>query len=460
MSSEVAKLIQPDILRLLEAGELDELRAECEEIHPADIEDIIVDLPEEQRGSFFEALSLHKQVETFSFMDPVFAAGVLDQISSAARRKLLNGLSPDDRVEFLTGLGDDERAEDYIAHLNTQERLYTEALLRGEEGTAGRMMTPKFLSVSSSDTVDEAFRHIRSSAKFAETIYVAYIVDEGGKLIGTISLRDLLAARPTDIVDDVMTGDPVSVTVDTWQEDVANLAQKYDLLAVPVVTPDGRLAGIVTYDDLHDVTAEEASEDILRMHGVATATESYFEASILTKYRQRLIVLASLVGVSIMSVLLQEHFNYVINKISILAIYLTMLAGSCGNCGTQIAGIVIRAQALHDIDRDTFRRLILREMVVGLMMAVTLSMAVGAMVFIQSPGVVSRGDSSIGLIAVTVSLAMFVALTTVNLLGGVIPVLMKRLGLDPALTAGPFITTAADILTVLVYFGTASWLLL
>jgi len=458
MPIELASLIKPDVLRMLEDGELEELREACDDIHAADLEALVADLDVEVRSQFFEALSFEKQIETFAHFATDVQCGLLDGMTAGGRRRLLNGLSPDDRVLFLSSL-DEDQAASYIAQLNTQERLYTEALMRCEEGTAGRMMSPKFLSIASSDTVDEAFAHIRANASRVETIYVAYIVDSTGLLLGTVSLRDLLKAKPTDVVDDIMTIEPVSVTVDTKQEKVAEVGRKYDLLAVPVTTTDGRLAGIVTHDDISDVQSEEASEDILRMAGVATDTESYFEAPMLLKYRSRMVVLASLAGVSILSVLLQEHFNHLIDKVSILAIYLTMLAGSSGNCGTQIAGIVIRAQALHDIDQATFKKMILRELLVGLGMAMTMAVAISALVWIQSPAAEYLGGNTVERVALTVGIAMFGALVTINLLGGAIPVLMKRMKLDPAITAGPFITTTADIMTVFVYFTLAGWLL-
>lgn len=458
MSIELADLIKPDVLRMLEDGELEELRVACDEFHAADLERLVNSFEPEVRSQFFEALSLEKQIETFPHFAGDTQVGLLEGMTEAGRKKVLNGLSPDDRVDFLSAIGD-EHAQAFIAQLNVQERLYTEALMRCEEGSAGRMMSPRFLSVSNTDTVEEAFTHIRANAGRAETVYVAYIVDREGRLVGTVSLRDLLRAKPTDIVDDIMTIEPVSVTVDARQEEVVRVGLKYDLLAVPVTTTDGRIAGIVTHDDLSDVQSEEASEDILRMAGVATDTESYFSAPMGKKYRQRMVVLASLAGVSIMSVLLQEYFNPLVGKVSILAIYLTMLAGSSGNCGTQIAGIVIRAQALHDIDNATFRKMIVRELLVGIGMALTMALGIAGLVWLQSPDADLLGGNSVGRVAATVGLAMFGALVAINLLGGAIPVLMKKLKLDPAITAGPFITTTADILTVAVYFGIAGWLL-
>ncbi|MCA8940610.1 MAG: magnesium transporter, partial [Planctomycetes bacterium] len=383
-----------------------------------------------------------QQIDVFTHLHGERQVELVEVIPPQVRKRLLNELSVDDRVDFLGSLSD-EVAQPFIGELTPQERLYTLALMRCPEDSAGRMMTPEFISLRPHDRVSDALRVVRQEAHRVETIYVAYVVDEESKLVGTVSLRDLLSADLGDEVDHIMTVDPIHAYVNTDREELAKLVSRYDLLAVPVTSADNRLVGIVTYDDVDDVIREEASEDILRMHGVGTASDDYFNAKIGVKLRQRFTVLASLALVSILSVLLQQVYNDLVAQVSILAIYVTLLNGSSGNCGTQMAGIIIRAQSLQAFASKRFAKLLMREIIVGIMMALLMALAVAGLVYLQNPSLESLGGNSVGVVSFTVGVAMFAALSTTNILGGLIPVAMKKLKLDPALTAGPFITTAA-----------------
>lgn len=461
-SLDLARLVLPEIRALLARDDRQGIRDACENFHGPDLQHLYEQLPVEEQIQLFESLDRQWQIELFEFLfhDDRFA--LIDRVSRETRIGVLNEISPDDRADFFSDLPEN-LMQKLLGELDPQERLYTLALLRCPERSAGRIMTPEFISVRATSSIRKAYKSIRRAITRVETIYVIYAVDEDGKLVGTLSLRELLASKFNARISDLMTTDPIHAYVTTNQEELAEIAQRYDLFAVPITTSDNRLVGIVTYDDIHDVVDEEATEDVLRMHGVAAQMDSYFDASIGTRLRQRMVVLASLATVSIVSVILQLYYNDIVTQVSVLAIYLTLLAGSTGNCGTQIAGIIIRAQTLREYTDSELRRMLGKEVVVGALMALMMSVAVFGLTYLMfwgmHPPVESMGGHSISTIAVVVAVAMFTALITINVLGGSMPVLMKRIGLDPAITAGPFITTAADITTVLIYFNVAGWLL-
>ena len=457
-SIELAKLIHPEIRSMLLAGEVEGIREVCSEIHGADLVHLADEFDSEQQLAFFEALSTEQRIELFQYLPFERQSDLLGRVSVDVRQSVLNGLNSDDRARFVEQLPAEE-SHQVLSELTPKERQFTMDVLKHEERSAGRLMTPECLIIKAGSTVEEAFATIRMVAAHVETVYVAYVVDNIGVLVGTVSLRDLLKARSTEIISDIMTANSVSADVSVDQEELARTMKKYDLLAIPITAEKGRLVGIVTFDDIQDVIEEEASEDILRMHGVAAETDSYFSASVAKKFRQRLVVLVSLAVVSVVSVLLQQEYNYLISQVSILAVYLTMLCGSSGNCGTQMAGIIIRAQGLQGFNAAAFKKLIVKEVIVGLLMASFMALAAVAVVFVRGVGPEALGGHTVVEIAVVVGGAMFAALTTINLLGGIMPIVMKKVGLDPAITAGPFITTAADILTVLVYFNVARLLL-
>ncbi|NUQ33823.1 MAG: magnesium transporter [Planctomycetaceae bacterium] len=453
MSVEVANLLQPEIAEMLRAGNMAELRSACSELHAADLEAVIALFDRHDQVRLFEALDPTQQPDVFGYFPFELQQALLESLSVNTRTSVLNGLSPDDRAKLFDALDDGLRTK-LLSELSIKERQATLAVLDSDEHTAGRLMTPEYLWVNAGDTVESAFEKVRRESEHVETIYVVYVVQNGGTLVGTVSLRELLRARPADLIRQHMTEDPVHVTVDTHQEEAATVMKRYDLIALPVVDESRKLVGIVTFDDIHDVVDQQASEDILRMHGIATQSDSYFDASIGKKLRQRIVVLVSLAGVSFVSVLVQREYNHLVAQVSILAVYLSMLMGSSGNCGTQVSGIIIRAQTLT-LEGKKLTAVVSKEIAVGALMAAVMASVASGLVLIFGADERALGGHPIGHFALIVGIAMFVALTVINVLGGIMPLVMKRFGLDPAITAGPFITTMADIMTVLIYFNIA-----
>jgi magnesium transporter len=453
----LARLIGPEIAEMLRSGDVSGFRALFDEWHPADVAEIIESAPEDKRLVAFLAIARNQQPLVFEYLTPESQTRLLEGFKPDVLSHVLAELAPDVRTELLQELPGPV-ARRLLEVLPNEERKRTLALLQYPEDSAGRTMTPEFLHIAGEATAADVLAKVKKFGHEVETVYVIYVIDSTQRLVGTISLRDVVMAEPAAQVRTFMTENVAfALTIDP-RETVLSKMREYDLVALPVVDAESRLVGIVTFDDMSDVAEEEATEDILRMHGVATENDDYFSAGIWKKYRARVVWLIALVVVSSASVLLQQYYNWVILDLSLLAAYITMITASSGNVGTQSAGILIRAISTDGMDRKRLRAIFARELVVGIGLSATMALLAMGLVAIRGAESATLGRHSLWEVATVVGIAMFAALITSNALGAAIPLITRALKWDPAVIAGPFITTAADIATVLIYFNIAEWI--
>lgn len=455
----LAKLITPEIAEMLRTGDFSGLRALSHELHPADMAEIIESVPNESLLVAFLSIDRKNQPEVFEYLEPETQARLLEEFRPDILSRILNELADDVRTELLDELPGPVTRR-MLETLEPGERKRALALLGYPADSAGRLMTPEFLHVSADATAADVLAKVRKLADEVETVYVIYVLDSANRLAGTVSLRDVVVAKPDRTVSDIMTGNVVSITTHDDREDALMLLREYDILAVPVVDSENRLVGIVTHDDLSDVHEDEATEDILKMHGVVTEQDDYFTAGYFKKYFSRVIWLVALAVVGTGSVLVQQAYNPVIAQLSLLAAYITLLTASSGNIGTQSAGILIRAISTDEVNRPRLVRIFLGELFVGITLSLTLAAIGTVLVLVRGADPQILGGHEVWEVALIVGLSMFAAVLTSNTLGAAIPLIMRRIKVDPALTAGPFITTAADILTVLIYFNIAQAIIL
>ncbi len=455
----LAKLIGPEIAEMLRSGDVSGFRSLSEEFHPADVAEIIESAQEEKRLVAFLAVDRKKQPQVFEYLEAETQARLLNDFKPDVLSHVLAELSADVRTELLQELPGPV-ARKLLEVLPAAERKATLALLQYPPESAGRTMTPEFLHVPAEATAADVLMKVRRYADDVETVYVIYVIDAEQRLIGTLSLRDVVVAAADAKVRTFMTENVVFAKTTDHREEVLKKLREYDVVAIPVVDAEQRLVGIVTFDDLSDIAEEEATEDILKMHGVATQNDDYFSASVFKKYRSRVIWLIALVVVSSGSVMVQQAYNPIITQLSLLAAYITMITATSGNVGTQSAGILIRAISTDGIDRRRLIGIFARELLVGVALSTTMSMLAVTLVFVRGADPQALGGHSVGEVALVVGVAMMAALLTSNALGAAIPLITRALKVDPAVTAGPFITTAADILTVLIYFNIAEWVVL
>jgi magnesium transporter len=455
----LGRLITPEIRQMLQSGDFSGFRALSEDLHPADMAEILEAVPPDKLLVAFLALSRNRQPEVFEYLKPELQTALLDEFKPDVLSRILNDLSDDARTELLDELPGPVTRR-LLESLHPDERKRALALLGYPPHSVGRLMTPEFLHINAEATAADVLAKVRRFADEVETVYVIYVIDAANRLIGTVSLRDVVIATPEQRVREFMTEKVAAVRTHDDREQALEVLREYDLLAVPVVDKEDRLVGIVTFDDLSDVHEDEATEDILKMHGVATEFDDYFDAPWWKKYRSRIVWLLALMVVGMGSVLVQQEYNVVIDSFPLLAIYITLLAASSGNVGTQSAGILIRAILTDQTENKRLGRIFLSEALLGLVIATTMALAACALVYARGAGERALSGLTIDQVALVLSTSMFLAIVTSNTLGAAIPLVMRAIKVDPAVTAGPFITTAADILTVLIYFNVAQTLIL
>ncbi|MFA5627373.1 MAG: magnesium transporter [Thiohalomonadaceae bacterium] len=437
------------VRKLLALRDTAQLRALLEETHPADIASCISALEGSDIWRVLSSLETGLRTEVFGYLPPaeqVRLANALNRrnlaeifrhMSADERAYLYNRMEPAQQSALLPGLAQAER--DDIRNLASQE-----------EGTAGAIMTSDYATLTPLLTASEAIQSLRREAPDKETIYQAYVIDDQRRPLGVVSLRDLIVAPYEARVADLMVEDVIYSRVTGSQEDVVQKISKYDLLALPIIDDEGRLVGIVTYDDAMDVAEEEATEDFHRVGTVGPLDESVSNASIGLLYRKRIFWLLMLVFGNLLSGLGIAHFEDTITAYVVLVFFLPLLIASGGNAGAQTATLMVRALATGDVQARDWGRLFSRELFVssllGLTMAVAISM-VGLM----------RGGWEV---AFVVAFTMVLVVLTGSLIGLVLPFLLNSFRLDPATASVPLVTSIADVVGVLIYFSMATLVLM
>src|SRR5699024_6605841 len=345
---------------------------------------------------------------------------------------ILNELEKDVVVSLLTIMDDKNAAE-------------IKELLHYEEETAGSIMTTEFVAVYESKTIKDTMQYLKAEAPEAETIYYLYVIDEDKHLVGVVSLRDLIIAESDMRVADVMSENVLSVSVAKDQEEVARMIRDYDFLALPVVDFQNHLLGIITVDDILDVMEEEAGEDYSKLAGVSDMDSPKDSAFISAKKRLPWLVILLFLGMLTASLIGQ--FEQTLEQVAVLAIFIPLLAGMAGNTGTQALAVAVRSISTGDYAKQGKMKIIAREAVTGLINGIVCGALLTAIVYFW------QDDFFLGLL---VGLSIMITLVVATLAGALVPMLMDRLHIDPAVASGPFITTINDIISILIYFGLAT----
>jgi magnesium transporter len=439
-----------NISYLLEFADAQERREEIEalrNLHPADIAEALEDSDAKpsQLVKLLAYIGNHKAVEAFALLSMETQQECLEASNAQTMLRFVEHMEPDDRVDLLKAVDDDVR-EAIMPLIAQAERNDIRKLWHYEEGTAGAVMTTEYAMLPQHLTVGTALEQLRLQAPNKETIYYIYITDGERHLIGTISLRELIMSKPSAGLDSIMETNVISVPHGMDIEEVAAIISKYDLLAVPAVDTENRLLGIITVDDVLDIVEAESTEDFQRISAVMPFDEEYFKRPLPRLFWSRFIWLAILLFTSLISTTIMELNAEVLNKMVALAFFIPMVMGTCGNAGTQSATMVVRSMALGEIELSDFGRLFRRELVMGLFLGGALGLMAYFRVYIQDRNVM------LGLI---VSAALLATLMTANLIGALMPLILKKIKLDPALTAGPFIATIIDALGITIYFEIA-----
>ncbi len=435
----------------LEDSDAFKVKAALEELYPAEILEHWSEFAPEHRLPILTLLSPADAAEVFSHLEEAEQAELLEALPPWRVKELLEELSLDDLADTINAVEEENpaQAEALLRQLDPETRAEVEELAEYEEDEAGGIMTSEYIAVRDAMRVEEVFRFLRREAPDAEQIYVIYVVDAEEHLQGVLTLRDLIVADPKTRVAEIMNPDVVFVRDDTDQEEVARLMADYNFTVLPVVDEDKKLVGIVTIDDVVDVIQEEATEDIYRLGAVESPELVYSRSSVweLWSARVRWLVILIITG-SVTSSILQG-FESVLEAVTALAFYVPVLVGTGGNTGNQSSTLLVRALATRDVALGDWWRIMRKELGVGFLLGATLAALLSLKVLI---------DGQTGLLLVVgISLGLVVLLA--NVVGAMLPLLLRRLKLDPALISNPLIATVTDVTGLVVYLSVARWLL-
>ncbi|MBP5617809.1 MAG: magnesium transporter [Clostridia bacterium] len=435
---------------LLQEKKYRQLRDLLAEQNPADLAPLMEELEPTARAVAFRLLSKDRAAETFVELESDTQTLLIRSFSDAELKEIVDELYVDDAVDLI-----EEMPANVVRRIldqtDPETRRAINEILKYPDDTAGSLMTVEYVGLRTGMTVADAFANIRRTGIDKETIYNCYVVDDDRKLLGMVTAKSLMLAEQDEIIDDLTEQDIITVRTLEDKEEVARKFAKYDLLAIPVVDSEDRLVGIVTVDDAIDVIQEEATEDMEKMAAITPTDKSYLSTGVFETWWKRIPwLLLLMVSATITSTILGK-FNERLAIVPILTIFIPMLMDTAGNAGGQSSVTVIRALSLGDVKMGDVFRVVWKELRVAFLCGICLA-AVGF-------GKVILIDGASPVQALVVSLTMALTILVAKFVGCTLPILAKRIGLDPAVMAAPFITTIVDALSLLVYCNVAALLL-
>jgi len=449
----LSQLLQPEIRALLDARDLGTLKEVLSDWTPADIAELISDLPEHEQALIFRILPRDLAADVFEYIDFDMQESLLKGLGKEEVAAILNEMSPDDRTALLEDLPGSV-ARQMITLLSAEERKVAVKLLGYPEESIGRLMTPDYIAVKPEWTLAEVLDHIRKYGKDSETLNIVYVVDEKGKLVDDMKIRDIILAPPESKVIDIMDENFVALHVTDDQESAVEVFKKYDRVALPVVDAMGLLIGIVTVDDVFDIAEEEATEDIHKLAAVEALDEPYSTIPVFSMVKKRAVWLTILFIGEIMTAIAMGHFEEELSKAVVLSIFIPLIISSGGNSGSQAATLVIRAMALGEITLKDWWLIMRREVMSGF----SLGCILGAIGFFQVAAL-ANFTGSIGahwiLVGLTVGFSLVGIVLWGTLSGSMLPFILKRVGADPATSSAPLVATMVDVTGLIIYFSVA-----
>ena len=459
----VGKLLAPEIKALIDARDFNGLRELFKEWPPADVSEVILDLPEDEQVIIFRILPAALAADVFEYLDVEAQQKLLHGMAHEQVVGILNEMSPDDRTALLEEMPS-EAARQLIKLLTPEERQIARSLLGYPEDSVGRLMTPDFIAVHEDWTVQQVLDFVREYGRDSETLNILYVVDERNRLIDDVRMREFLLRPLTAKVSDIRDQNFAALKVNDSQEEALNLFRKYDRVALPVVDSNNVLVGIVTSDDMLDVAEEEATEDIQKIGGMEALDEPYMRISLWRMVRKRAGWLVILFLGEMLTATAMANYQDEIAKAVVLALFLPLIISSGGNSGSQASTLIIRAMALGEVTLRDWWRVASREIRAGF--------SLGAILGIIGAGRVALW-SILGkeyfhrdlygphwpLVAATVGIALVGVVLWGSLSGSMLPFILRRLGADPATSSAPFVATLVDVTGLIIYFSIAFFIM-
>ncbi|GGA75433.1 magnesium transporter MgtE [Neiella marina] len=440
--------LQARLLTALSSTDKQAIRADFNHHHPADIAKAMVSQPDAAIAKLLQLLPLPDQTDLFSYLAKRQQAALVEELPRNDMAALVSAMDADERADLFHSLGDQQRIA-ILPGLAHAEREDIRRLCSYPERTAGALMTSSYATLSANLTVKQAIRTLRLEAPDKETIYQAYVLTEDRRLLGTISLKQLILSPSDVMISSLMKTEVVAVATDLAQEQVVEKVRQYDLIALPVLDDNNQLVGIISYDDAMDAAEEEATDDAQKSASVASMRSPLSQASISELYRKRIGWLVLLVFGALLSGAGLAFFEDTLEAHIALVFFMPLLVGSGGNAGSQAAALMVRALATGDVVLKDWFRVLAKDLLVASALGISMGITVFALGYVRS------GPE----IAIVVALAMVCVVLVGSFIGLSLPFILSRFKLDPATASGPLVTTIVDASGVIIYFGFATWIL-
>ena len=456
--AERFEIVEKALLKMMEEKKYSTMRDILITMNPSDIAAIFDELEEQQIPLFFRLLTKEQAAETFVEMEPDAQELLIRGFSDNELKEVLDELYADDAADIVEEMPANV-VKRILKNADPEMRYTINQLLRYPEYSAGSIMTTEYVSLRPSMTVEEAILRIRRQGIDKETIYTCYVTAPDKKLLGLVTVKDLLLAEDDEMkIEDLMLTNLICVTTKTDQEEVAHMFSKYNFLALPVVDTENRMVGIVTFDDAMDVLEEEATEDIEIMSGMLPSEKSYLKSNPLDLFKNRIPWLMLLMVSATFTGLIITGFEEALASVVVLTSFIPMLMGTGGNSGSQASVTVISSLSLGELEFKDIVRVVMKELGTALLCGVALAVVCFIKIYLVDTLLFSNPAITVH-VNLVVSLALAVTVVIAKVVGAILPLVAKLVHADPAVMASPFITTIVDAVSLLVYFMFAKMLL-
>jgi len=439
-----------DIGLLLGQKQFKQLKKQLDEMNAVDIAISLQKIADHKSVlQVFRLLKKDLAADVFTYLDSQTQANIIQTISEQELTDIINEMFLDDTVDIIESMPSGIVSK-ILDNSTCEKRLEINKFLGYKENTAGSLMTNEYVEIKSSITVADSLKIIRKTALDKETISVSYVLDSTRKLTGVVSIRDILIANDESLISEIMTENVVTVLTSTPDHEVSALFKKYDIHSLPVVDDENRMVGIITVDDILDVIEDTATEDFEKMAGMRPSEESYMKTGTIKHIKHRIIWLTLLMISAIFTGLILTSFEDILARELVLIAFLPLLMSTAGNCGSQVSTLMIRGMALGEISFKDFFKIFRKETRISFVIGLVLAGINFARILIQYKRIE---------LALSISLTIIIIVFIANIIGFIMPLLAKKLKLDPAVMSSPIITTLLDCILILVYFSISSLIL-
>lgn len=443
--------MQEKIQQLIKEKRINELHKLLEEINSADFPSLFEELEEDEIVIIYRLLSKERAAEVFAELDSDVQENLINVFTDKELKTVVNELFMDDTVDLIEEMPSSV-VKRILNSIGTKDRKVINELLNFPEDSAGSIMTTEFVEFKEDITIQDGFDIIRKTGIKKETVYCCYVVDKSRKLVGSVDVKEMLTSDNSIKISEIMEENPISVLTTEDQEDVAKMFDKYNYMAIPVVDKEERLVGIVTIDDAIDVMQDENTEDFEKMAAMIPNEETYFKTGVFTHAKNRILWLLVLMLSSTFTGAIIEKYQNAFAAIPILVAFIPMIMDTGGNCGSQSSTLIIRGLALDEIKISDILKVIWKELRVAIVVGTTLAVVTAVRIYFQYG---RNYQGQIIQLSAVVGITLILTALIAKLVGGILPIVAKKLKLDPAIMAAPLITTIVDMCAMFVFFKCA-----